>query len=539
MQEKLKNQFTNLRDRWNHLERSQKIKLALTVAALMVILWITIFLATRPKTVVLFANQSASTIGAIQNALDKEGIYNKPVRNGTAIEVQEKDVPAAQISIEMNNVLTGGAFTYEDALNASGMGTTETVKLENFKRLKESDLAATLRMFDGVRDARVSLVTPKDDNFFLRSQEKSSASVFVEASRDIDKTQAEAMARLVMRSVKGLTMDDISIIDQNGNQLYSPIEMDAFSSVSNEYEMELLRKQEVDAKVRQALAPLYDNVQAIYNLVLNWDRSQQSSVTYTPPVTGETSGLPSTERIERESVETSDDAAEPGLAANNMVPNYQFGGGGTSTASVNNRESNFLYNEERMNVETSLGSVAKDDSSIAVLVYRYKYHDQKVLMDNGNLDNLTWEAYKEQNSDEEALIIPEGVVDALKAGTGINNLQIVGYSVPVFVDYEAPPTRIEQIIIFAILALLILLLAWGLIRKTQPDEITEVEPELSVEDLLVSTQLEEQRESEAEKLQAIDFGKDSEVKKQIEKFVNEKPEAVGQLLRNWLNNDWE
>jgi flagellar M-ring protein FliF len=131
---------------------------------------------------------------------------------------------------------------------------------------------------------------------------------------------------------------------------------------------------------------------------------------------------------------------------------------------------------------------------------------------------------------------------AVANGTGISveNVTIALMEVPVFYDYIKPPVAIQQIIMFAVLALLILMLAYGLIRRTKPEEAEEeIEPELSVEDLLVSTQLEEAKE-EAEKLEEIDYFKDSAVKQLIENFVDEKPEAVAQLLRNWLNTneDW-
>ena len=57
-----------------------------------------------------------------------------------------------------------------------------------------------------------------------------------------------------------------------------------------------------------------------------------------------------------------------------------------------------------------------------------------------------------------------------------------------------------------------------------------MEPELSVDQLLQDTR---------ENLEEIDFDDRSEARKMIEKFVDEKPEAVAQLLRNWLNEDWE
>ena len=40
-------------------------------------------------------------------------------------------------------------------------------------------------------------------------------------------------------------------------------------------------------------------------------------------------------------------------------------------------------------------------------------------------------------------------------------------------------------------------------------------------------------------LDDIEAEQSSETKKLIEKFVDENPEAVANLLRNWLNEGWE
>ena len=42
-----------------------------------------------------------------------------------------------------------------------------------------------------------------------------------------------------------------------------------------------------------------------------------------------------------------------------------------------------------------------------------------------------------------------------------------------------------------------------------------------------------------EVLEDIEYDDRSEVRKMIDKFVDENPAAVAQLLRNWLNEDWE
>ena len=84
-----------------------------------------------------------------------------------------------------------------------------------------------------------------------------------------------------------------------------------------------------------------------------------------------------------------------------------------------------------------------------------------------------------------------------------------------------------------ILAVLIgALLIFVIIRGTSPVKVTETEPELSVEDLLATT-----KEYE-ENLEEIELSDKSETRKMIEKFVDENPEAVAMLLRNWINEDW-
>ena len=75
------------------------------------------------------------------------------------------------------------------------------------------------------------------------------------------------------------------------------------------------------------------------------------------------------------------------------------------------------------------------------------------------------------------------------------------------------------------------LLLFVVFKGIVPVEVTELEPELSVEQLLATTK-------ESQTIEDIDFSEVSEVRRMIEKFVDEKPYAVAQLLRNWLNEDW-
>ena len=46
------------------------------------------------------------------------------------------------------------------------------------------------------------------------------------------------------------------------------------------------------------------------------------------------------------------------------------------------------------------------------------------------------------------------------------------------------------------------------------------------------------QQQQDEQLEDIGYNEKSEARQLIEKFVDEKPEAAANLLRNWLNEDW-
>ncbi len=541
MQERVLGFFRDLSNKWLALEKSQRYRIIAIIVVLLTALGASIYFLVKPKMVVLMSGLDVFSVGEITKTLDDAKIKNRVVRNTTAVEVDQNDLSSAQIVLSEKNVPSSGSgsFTHQDALNFSGMGTTETIKLQNFKKVRESDLANSLKQFPGVKQATVNLVIPETENYFLKENATSTAGITLDLDKSFDKNQATAIARYISRSVQGLSMENIEIIDTNGNVLYSGIINTSEGYISGNYDLELQRKKEIETKVKGMLSRLYDEVNPSANVVLDWNKQVQQSETYRSAIPEGNTGLISSQTNESRSVTNSNPATEPGVAANDQITNYQMDNGTASSATEKKDTTNYLYDVTQDQVEKSVGDIDSARTSLSIIVYSNKNYNQDYLTKNNLLNGMTWEQFQDSVRAPVLLTIDQNVIDAVKAGFGIDNVVIVGYEVPVFYDAVVKPLAIEQIVIFAILALLILLLSIGLIRSQQKEEITEIEPELSVEDLLVSTQMEEQREAEAEKLQDIEVGIDSEIKRQIEKFVDEKPEAVAQLLRNWLNDEWE
>ena len=107
------------------------------------------------------------------------------------------------------------------------------------------------------------------------------------------------------------------------------------------------------------------------------------------------------------------------------------------------------------------------------------------------------------------------------------------YEEPTFIDEPDSGFNVMDYAQIALAVLIFALLGFVVFRSTRSQKVEEPVPEISVESLLESTS-----DSQMD-LEDIGYNEKSDVRVMIEKFVDENPEAVAALLRNWLNEDWE
>ena len=118
----------------------------------------------------------------------------------------------------------------------------------------------------------------------------------------------------------------------------------------------------------------------------------------------------------------------------------------------------------------------------------------------------------------------------MATGISQNNISIIAYESPIFYDKEGFSVTGTDIVSIITIILILALLGFVVIRSMWSRRAKQEEEELSVENMLQSTPEPE--------LEDIDVETKSETRKVIEKFVDENPEAAANLLRNWLNDDW-
>lgn len=537
MKERIERRYVGTVEKWNSLDKNQKVKITTAFIILLVTICAFLFITFKKDTEILMKNLTLTQVGEIQGVLSDNGIYSEATN--TAIKVYPEDAIKAQLLLSQSNVTDSDRFTFETALSYTGMGTTDSVRRKVMIKEKADEISTGLETIDGINSALVTLEVPESSDFFITDSPASSASVMLTTTKDFTSSEARGIARYIASGVEGLSTENIEILDQKNNTIFSGKEMSE-GSYSYAYDREIQRKNEIEKKIKAQLIPLYNQVEVTTNLVLDNSNQQVYSEKYENPTGADDSstGYVNREESESQSVESGSSGAEPGYASNDGTINtYEMGSGDNSSAEVEKNSTDYKYNYTQTSSDSLGGNVIQDKSSISLIVYNYKEYNEETLENNGTLDNTTWDEYK-QSINQTPLEIDDGIIENVRLGTGIENVSVIGYELPVFIDKITTPVDIQQIIMYVVLALLILLLAIALIRSNKNEEITEeIEPELSVEDLLVSTQVEE--EKEIERLKEIEFNEENAIKGQIDQFIKDKPDAVAQLLRNWINDDWE
>lgn len=537
MQEKLLGYKNLAKEKWAGFDKGLKTRIIVVTIGLIIIMGMMVYWAAKPNWVVLKSKSDESTIGKMQQIFNDAGIKNKVGDRATSIEVLEKDLNKAKILIAESEIIDQKDFKWDNEVTSKiDIGMTENDKNKIYQNGDQKQIESLIKEFNNVINANVKLAIPENNSVFENNKNKVKAAITLETASGFTRDNAVTIAKLVETSVPGLEAENITISDQNGKLLYSGNENGL--TMSTKEEVEKNKYNEIEKKIEDTLKPLFDEVKIISNIKFDWDKKTETNTTYTPPIDESNVGVPKVSSEQNESVTNSAVGAEPGVESNEKSPtNYAMGQNQTGNYERNDKQTEYLYNTKEEIKEANVGTIMPEKSSISVVVYKQKVYDEAILKKEKVLNkDLTWEQFKAQNSAEKPIEVDEQLLQTIKVGTGIENVTLVGYEKPVFMNKVSEPIAIEQIIVLIILVILIALLAFGLIKKAQPDEIEEIEPEISIEDLIATNKRED--EEVAEKISGI-AEVDSEYKNKIENFIDENPEAVASLLRNWLNEEWE
>ncbi len=538
MADKIKQVPQQVIEAWKKTTKKQKIIIISSILAFIAAIVIIAVVLNRPDYQVLTTCTDYNEMNQVTGLLDSNGYTYKVDDNSLAVKVKKKDLTKAKMVIASADIKSDG-YTFEDAMNSS-FSTTESDKTKQYEHYLESKFASDLESMDGIKKASVTVDMADNTNSFYTATSDSSVAVVLDLSNDLSDDNAQSIANFLATAVGNKNTNNITIISSDGKTLFSgPDQASTTSGVS--YGSKQKYKGQIEATVKSSLKQgllatgLYDDAYLTLNYVMDWDAVNKVATEYS--TTGDNEqGLFKTS-YEESSQGSSGASGTPGTSSNDSdTTTYDINSGDSNQSQYTVKKYEYLPNELVTTTTKEPGSIIYDSSTLAVTFIKNVVYKEDECKKLGYLDNMTWEEFKSQNANSVATTVDNSWVDLISKGTGIstNNISVIAYQRPYFEDSPSSGifSRVSFWVQIALAAIILILLAIVVIRSARPLTVEETEPELSVEEMLATT-----KENQPT-VDDIDVQEKSETRKAIEKFVDENPEAVALLLRNWLNDDW-
>lgn len=532
MPEQVKEYWKKVKEFWEKFNEKQK-KIFISGAAFLVIaIVILVFVMTRTEYETLIVCNTAQEAAEVKKLLDENEIEAKISGNNKTFEVLKEDYEKAFFLLVENDVPSSG-YTWESITANNSWSTTNSERKYQEKLLKEAKIEAALEMYSYVKEALVELNIPEKSYSVLSDDEETTANVTLELSQSLPAGVGETLAKTIAYMVGNETTDHIVIMDSNMNVIFSG-RAGSGDSYNVSTQMDTTSKMEdgLNNKISTLCSSLgpYGSVTVASHLKVDYSITNTQKITYSIPEDREEGYKTEYHYTYTEGTYT---GGEVGAASNDSEEGttYEIDNGGTSSYSETIQEL-YALNEVVETIQGESGVVQLDESSVAISLIIYKKYDEDELRTRGLLDDMTFEEFKMANENIVSVEPHEGLFEAVEAATGIpqENISITINEEPFFIGSEVEEFNILTYIPLIVLAVIVALLAFVVYRSTKVVEVTETEPELSVEALLEATK--------QQPLDEIEFSDKSEARKVIEHFVDENPEAAALLLRNWIESDW-
>jgi flagellar M-ring protein FliF len=232
----------------------------------------------------LYSNLDESEAGEVVSYLNENKIPYELSDGGRTISIPSNEVYKTRISLASEGLPRSGTIGYS-IFDQNNLGMTDFLLNLNFRRALEGELTRTIMQLSEVQAARVHIVIPKD-RLFKQDQKEATASVVLKLKGGgLTKHQIAGITHLVASSVEGLSPENITIVDYDGNLLSTARQTDPIAGLSSS---QLEVRQQVEKYLEQKAQSMLDGVLGADKSVirvtaeLNFQQLERTSETFDP-----------------------------------------------------------------------------------------------------------------------------------------------------------------------------------------------------------------------------------------------------------------
>ena len=562
---RLLEQVKNLWGKWTMVQR---LILAGIVVVVLAGVFALISVSSSPSTVALFdrAITDEDMRDRIITRINEEG-YSAQVNASGIIMVSDAATARKIRGILIREDLVPRGINPWEIFDRERWTITDFERNVNLQRAIRQMVTDHIKALDGVDDAKVTLVIPKD-SLFLQDQNPVSASVTLVPTPGSDITEnrrkIEGIQKILKYAVEGLKDENIVITDQSG------VVLNNFSDMKDWDEQNLVERQQkyilsLESKYKALVLASLQNTFTIdrvrdinIKFDMDWSRKSVSTTKYLPFVLKpRTPGLAYDDSDIKDSVtlsqETYDTTYEgtgfnpegpPGVDPN-VMPNYgdvanMHGRVTQHVVKTNENVGSEVTEEER---KPSIDRVTVSVNIDGTWNIKYDEKGRPVILSNNSIER-EYTPIDSADVKNTQLLVQDAIGYDAARGDSVTVQNIRFDRTQQFADEDAAYFRqqnIQRTIIFFLIGLAVLLVAFVIFRLVS--KAIERQRLLAEEALARERQAARERallEAEQEGVEvsmSVEERKRMELQEAVISMAKDHPEDAAQLIRTWLLED--
>ncbi|PJE10983.1 flagellar basal-body MS-ring/collar protein FliF [Legionella sp.] len=239
------------------------------VLSLLLFLWL-----LSPSYGVLFNHLDNRDANQILSQLEQAKIAYKVRDQGSEILIAKSLIDRTRIKLMDSDIHFAESVGFE-LFDKSDFGMTDFSQKINYQRAMQGELERTIRSLDEVRQARVHLVIP-ERHLFQQEDNQPRAAVTLHLNHPLTSQQINSIQQLITASVANLQKSNVTLVDQNGNNLCNNEEDSALGHFAIKKTMERYFTQKVMQMLQSVFAD--EEVMVKIDVTLNYDELQRELI---------------------------------------------------------------------------------------------------------------------------------------------------------------------------------------------------------------------------------------------------------------------
>lgn len=316
-------------DIWAKLTMLQRVSICAATVAVFASIAVLVVWANKPVYKTLYADMAEEDLKEVSENLRQKSIEYKI--NGSAIEVLPDQVYDTRIMLASEG-LPKTRNTGFELFDESKFGMTEFMQNVNYQRALQGELANTISAMNEVAEAKVHISIPKE-RLFVQEEDTAKASVVLKLipGARLTPDQIKSVSHLVSAAVKGLTPQNVQIVDTAGNLLSEFLTDENQPLLLTQTQINHQKEEEkrIEAKLRNVLSPILGDGKFVTKVNVEMDFNKREVM---KEEFGDTPVLRSQHTLEINSRNTGkgpsgipgveSNLAEPDILVDNIVSEY-------------------------------------------------------------------------------------------------------------------------------------------------------------------------------------------------------------------------